>query len=211
MAKITVEIESRCLYPSDEKQVSELFDLEGMCEYSDDIESENDFDIEIRSDLDRFTATFAIDTAEQAQTDQRDAAITGTRTDDTTFTRSAGTWVVNALKAYRAWIYNSASPDSGAWHDVLTNSAGTITVESGTLVAGANRVQLQAKTKIRHHIQITPKEDFYGSFFQYKVTKKISSVDGKFKWFGVSGNAIDRSRESEFIVGMGVTDISNGW
>jgi hypothetical protein len=94
---------------------------------------------------------------------------------------------------------------------VLSNTTTAITVESVTIVAGANRVQLQAKTKIRHHIQITPKLDFYGSFFQYKITKKISSVDGKFKWFGVNGNAIDRSRESEFIVGMGVTDISNGW
>jgi hypothetical protein len=209
MSKITVEIQSRCIYPADEKQVSELFDLVGMCEYSDDVETDNDFDVEVRSDLDRFSATSAIDTAEQAQSDQRDAAITGTRTGDTVFTRSAGTWTINALKAYRAWIYNSASPDAGAWHDVLSNTTTTITVESGTIVAGANRVQLQVKTKIRHHIQITPRVDFYGSFYQYKVTKKISSVDGKFKWFGVKGNAVPRNVDSEFFAGTG--EVSNGW
>lgn len=209
MAKITVEIESRCIYPADEKQVSELFDLVGLCEYSDDVESNNDFDVEVRSDLDRFSTTTSIDTAEQAQTDQRDSTITGTRASDTEFTRSAGTWVVNALKAYRAWIYNSADPDNGSWYDVLSNSNVTITVESGTLVAGANRIQLQAKTKIRHHIQITPRVDFYGSFFQYKVTKKISSVDGKFKWFGVKGNSVPRNVDSEFFAGMG--EISNAW
>jgi hypothetical protein len=185
-----------------------------MCEYADDSESTNDFDVVIRSDSDRYTASVAIDTAEQAQSDQRDAAITGTRTSDTKFTRSAGAWTASSasvlgLKGYRAFIYKDTAPDSGTWHDVASNTTTEITVEAGPLVTGANRVQLQCRYKIRHHVQLTPRCDFYGSFFQYKVTKKISSFDGKFKWFGVKGNAIPRNIDPEFFAGIGAN--SNAW
>lgn len=210
MSKITMEIESRCLYTSqDERQVSELFDLSGICEFADDIETNNDFDIAIRSDLDRFKASVAYDTSETVQSDQRDSAITGTRTSGTEFTRTSGTWTVDALKGYRAWFYISTAPDTGTWHDVLSNTTTKITVESGTILAGSTRVMLQAKTKIRHHIQITPRADFVGSFYQYKLTKKISNVDGKFKWFGLKGTAIPRNVDPEFFAGLG--EISNGW
>ena len=215
MAKITMEIESRALYVSnDERDVAELFELTGMCEYADDAESDNDFDVAVRSDLDRYTTSVACDTAETAQSDQREAAITGTRTSATEFTRTAGTWTASTasvlgLKGYRARIYTDTAPDAGAWYDVLSNTTTKITVESGTIPAGCNRVQLQCRYKIRHHLQLTPRCDFYGSFFQYKVTKKISSFDGKFKWFGVRGSAIPRNVDPEFKAGF--TAITNGW
>jgi hypothetical protein len=218
MAKITMEIESRALYVSnDERDVAELFELTGMCEYEDDAETTNDFDVVVRSDTDRYTNSVACDTEEQSQSDQRDAAITGSRTSATEFTRTAGTWTASSstapkvmgLMGYRAWIYNSATPDAGVWYNVLSNTTTKIVIESGSIASGCNRVQLQARTQIRHHIQLTPRCDFYGSFFQYKVTKKIASFDGKFKWFGVKGSAIPRNVDPEFRAGLGA--ISNGW
>jgi hypothetical protein len=216
MAKITMEIESRCLYSSnDERDVSELFELTGLCEYADDAESGNDFDINIRSDLDRFKTTVACDTAEQAQSDQTETEIIGTRTKDisdlyTQFTRTTGTWGVNALSGYRALVYNVSTPDSGNWYNISSNTATVITFEGeSVLVSGINRIKLQARTKIRHHIQLTPRCDFYGSFYQYKVTKQVSSVDGKFKWFGVKGSVLPRNVDPEFFAGMGAN--SNGW
>jgi hypothetical protein len=209
MAKITVEIESRCLYPSDEQTVSELFDLIGLCEYGDDVETGNDFDVILRSDSSRFKNNIALNgSGLQSQTDQREAVINGTRTSATEFTRTAGTWVVNALVGYRVWVYVDSAPDAGEWFDVRSNTATVITVNSGPLLTACDRIKLQAKALLRHLVQLTPQADFYGSFFQYKVTKKIATT-GVFKWFGVKGNSIPRNIDPEFFAGMGVN--SNGW
>lgn len=212
MAKITVEIQSRCLYiGEDERRVAELFELTGFCEYGDDWETGNDFDVNLRSDLYRYSADVNVDTSETSQSDQRATAINGTRTSATEFTRGSGEWTADGLRGYRAWIYKNTAPEAGQWHDVLSNTTTKITIESGSIVTDADRVQLQSRTQIRHLIQLTPKVDFYGSFFQYKVTKKLSSTDGKFKWFGVKGSAIPRNVDPEFMAGMVSNNIENGW
>lgn len=210
MAKITVEIESRVLPVSqDERDVAELFELTGLCEFNDDVETDNGFDVYVRSDYDRFATSVSHNTAGQVQSDQRSTAIIVTRTSDTELTRTTGTWTIDELKGYRAWCYDSSLPDGGTWFAVLSNTATIITIQSGTLPAIVNRVQVQAQSKIRHFVQLTPQCDFYGGFFQYRVVKKISSVDGKFNWFGVKGSAIPRNVDPEFFSGMGA--ISNGW
>jgi hypothetical protein len=208
MAKITVEIESRCLYPSDEQTVTELFDLVGLCEYGDDVETGNDFDVALRSDANRLKNSLALDSGgTTTQADQREVEILGSITAPNSFARTTGTWTLSALVGYRAWIYNTATPDNGVWHEITANDATTFNTVLSTL-AGYNAVRLQARAAFRHLVQLTPKVDFYGSFFQYKVTKKLSAT-GLFKWFGVKGNSIPINIDPEFFAGMGAN--SNGW
>jgi hypothetical protein len=70
MAKYSIELQSRHIYAGpQETSVSELFEAKAICEWSDDAESENDFDITIESDRNRYSESAAIDTELTAQTE----------------------------------------------------------------------------------------------------------------------------------------------
>jgi len=68
-------------------------------------------------------------------------AITGTRTSDTIFTRTAGTWVVDALIDQYVFSYVNTDATTGKWTKITDNDANTITI-SGTLYAGADRIKI---------------------------------------------------------------------
>ena len=68
-------------------------------------------------------------------------AIAGTRTSDTIFTRTAGTWDVDALIGQYAFSYVSTAPTVGTWTVIADNDAGTITI-TGTLYAGADSIKV---------------------------------------------------------------------
>ena len=68
-------------------------------------------------------------------------AIAGTRTNDTTFTRTAGTWIVDALIDQYVFSYVNTDATTGKWTKITDNAADTITI-SGTLYAGANRIKI---------------------------------------------------------------------
>ena len=68
-------------------------------------------------------------------------AIAGTRTSDTIFTRTAGTWAVDALIDQYVFSYVNTDATTGKWTKITDNDAGTITI-SGTLYAGANRIKI---------------------------------------------------------------------
>lgn len=67
--------------------------------------------------------------------------VAGTRTSDTIFTRTAGTWVVDALIGQYLFSYVDTAPTTGTWTVIADNTADTVTI-TGTLYAGANRVQI---------------------------------------------------------------------
>ena len=70
MAKYTLELQSRQLYPGPrETSMSELFDAKVLCEWSDDSVVEKDFDVTLESDRNRFSEPVAVDTAIAAATD----------------------------------------------------------------------------------------------------------------------------------------------
>jgi streptogramin lyase len=62
------------------------------------------------------------------------SAIAGTRTSATVFTRSAGTWTVDALIGQWAFSHASGTVDTGTWLQIIDNDASTVTI-SGTLHA----------------------------------------------------------------------------
>lgn len=68
-------------------------------------------------------------------------AIAGTRTNDTTFTRTAGTWTADALIDQYVFSYVDTDATTGEWTKITDNDADTITI-SGTLYAGANRIKI---------------------------------------------------------------------
>ena len=68
-------------------------------------------------------------------------AIAGTRTSDTIFTRTAGTWIVDALIDQYVFSYVNTDATTGKWTKITDNAADTITI-SGTLYAGANRIKI---------------------------------------------------------------------
>lgn len=207
MAKFTLEIESRQIYfGPEERSVSELFEVNASVEYGDDWETDRDFDIEIVSDAYRQKETVAVDTAETTMANDKGAAISGTRTSAVKFTRGSGLWAGD-LRGYRAWAENSAVAGSGAWYPIVLSDAYTITI-TGTLPAGCDTVYIQATPKIRHNLQVVPMPGFYGSFFKYKVTKKVPS-DGNFKFFNIAANAVPTNLDPEFIAPTG--DATNGW
>ena len=202
MAKYTCEIDSRHIYSGpEERSVSELFELNASVEFGDDSESDNDFDIELKSDGSRFKEDVAYNTDKTVLTNQKGTSIAGTRTSDTRFTRTAGTWTASALLGYRVWAENTAVATSGMWIDISSNTTTSLVVD-GTLPTGCDQISLQAKPDIRHNIQIIPLPGFYGSFFKYKVTKKVPS-DGNFKWFNVTANAVLTNIDPEFIAKTG--------
>ena len=67
--------------------------------------------------------------------------IAGTRTSDTIFTRTAGTWTVDALIGQYVFSYVDSAPTVGTWTVVADNDAGTVTI-TGTLHTGANRIKI---------------------------------------------------------------------
>ena len=68
-------------------------------------------------------------------------AIAGTRSDDTTFTRGAGTWIVDALIDQYVFSYVNTDDTTGKWTKITDNDTGTITI-TGTLYADANRIKI---------------------------------------------------------------------
>jgi len=66
--------------------------------------------------------------------------IAGTRTSDTVFTRTSGTWVANALVGQYCYSYVSTSPASGIWLPITANTTTALTV-SGTLYPAATAVR----------------------------------------------------------------------
>ncbi len=205
MAQRTFEIVSRPLvFNKESEDIFELFDAVVSCEHSDDMATNNTFDVELKSDYYRYQESVSYD--QTGESDSTVGAVAGSKTAASIFTRTAGSWVVDQLIGFRAWIYNS-STDAGAWYDVTDNTTTTITV-SGTITAGFNCVRLQAKTLVRNNFQIVPRLDFYGSFFQYVITKTVP-VSGVFKFFGISVNAIKKNIDPEFFSVMGET--SDNW
>lgn len=67
--------------------------------------------------------------------------IAGTRTSDTIFTRTAGTWDVDALIGQYVFSYVNTDATAGKWTIITDNDASTVTI-SGTLYAGANRIKI---------------------------------------------------------------------
>jgi len=67
--------------------------------------------------------------------------VAGTRTSDTIFTRTAGTWDIDALIGQYAFSYVDTAPTVGKWTVIADNAAGTVTI-TGTLYAGANRIKI---------------------------------------------------------------------
>jgi len=134
MAKYTFEIQSRHLFVGpEERSVGELVKLDCYCEFTDDLVTENDFDITVYSDNQRWqeTVDYAISKDYLGE-------------DDTT-----------------------------------------------------------QRQLVRHNVQIVPRNDFFGSFFKYIVQKKIPISDGKFNWYGVSGDVAPSNVDIEFFAGMG--------
>lgn len=206
MAKRTFEVQSRPMFPSpDQSKLFELFDSNVICEYSDDTESTNDFDVAIKSDYSRYSESVAIDTAQDSKTTL--PAIAGSKTNTSYFTRDTGTWLTDDLVGFRVYLYEDGVEGSGSWFLITSNTTQTLIV-SGTVPNSANRAMVQARPVVRSNLQVTPRVDFYGNFFQYTVTKKIP-LDGNFKLFGFVGSAIEKNLDPEFFAGMGA--ISDGW
>ena len=69
------------------------------------------------------------------------AEILGTRTSDTIFTRSTGTWTVDALIGQYVFSYVTATSGTiGVWLPIVDNDATTLTV-TGVLYAGATAIK----------------------------------------------------------------------
>ena len=67
------------------------------------------------------------------------ATIPGTRTSDTVFTRTAGTWVASTLVGQYVFSYATATPTVGVWLPITANTTTTLTV-SGVLHATGTSV-----------------------------------------------------------------------
>lgn len=209
MAKYSVTVESRRLYVGpEENSVGEMFDAVAYCQFKDDAENNNDFDITHTSDSERLENVTAYDTGEEVVSNIKGAEIAGTRSNDTTFTRTAGSWTLDALIGWWAFCYVDGAEADGSWLKITDNTATAIVI-SGTLPASCDRIKLSARPKFRHSIQIVPQEGFWGTFFQYKVVKKIPT-DGYFRWSRWEGRAIPRPGiDPEFLAGAGSND--NAW
>lgn len=208
MAKYTMTIHGRRLYVHpDRDKVGELWDGIANVAFQDDTENNNDTDLTFYSDGERFTCVSAYDEDESIESNQKDDAIAGTRTNGTTFTRDAGTWVVDAKINWSGFFYTDGAEDDGSWLKISDNDTTTLTVV-GTLPTGCDRVKLAARHKLRHNISVLPPEGFYGSFFQYKFEKKVPS-DGNVKWSGLRLRTLPRPYDPEFLASTG--SISNAW
>jgi hypothetical protein len=208
MSKYVLSIESRDLFfDKSPESVAELVDVTAVCNFRDDGESNNDFDINVYSDSERFAESVSYNTSEQVNTEQKGGSISGTRTSATVFTRASGTWDVDALIGWRVFAYVDGSESSGSWLPIVDNNATTITI-SGTLPASCNRIKLQPKAKLRNFVQIIPRAGLWGTFFKYKIDKNVPS-DGFFNWYGVNMSCVKMNVDPEFFAGMGT--VLNGW
>jgi hypothetical protein len=209
MGKFSVKIESRRLYiGEDPEDVGELWAARFRCRFADDAEADNDFDIVVKSDASRFRVNTAYDNSEEVISNLKGTEIGGTRTSDTIFTRSSGTWNIDTIIGWWAYAYVSGNEESGGWYKVLDNGTDTITI-SGTLPVGCDSVKLTNRPALRHSISLIPPEGFYGSFFQYEVTKKIPA-NGEFKWDGGELEVIPRpGLDLEFLSATG--SVENEW
>lgn len=186
-------------------QVAELLDAVLHCEFADDAEANNDFDITVVSDASRFTETVAYHSSEAIYTDHLGSVEYNGTVVGAVFT--GGSWTADQLKGYRCWAYKDDAVSAGAWHEIISNSIGTIT-SATSFATGVNRIRLQARALIRHNIQLIPQPGFYGSFIKYTATKKLQS-DGNFKLFDFEANMIPVNVDPEFLAGMGA--ITNAW
>jgi hypothetical protein len=210
MAKYNLEIQSRHIYASAKRDsVAELIEAVGHVEFGDDVESDKGFDFTIYSDAQRSKISVEYDEDEVVKSDVKGTEIAGTRTSNTVFTRTSGTWVANALIGYRVWAYVSGAEEGGGWFNVLSNTTTAITLVSGSsITASCTRIKLQAKPDIRHNVKLQLQSGFYGSFFKYKFIKTIPT-DGNFKWSGMDLNCIVTNLEPEFVAGSG--SVEPGW
>jgi len=211
MGKILLEYQSRRIYPGPkEESVSELFDAVGHCNFVDDAQSDNDFDFTMTSDAERFSSAIAYDEAETVISAQAGTAIAGTRTSGSLFECAVGTTlVVDGLIGYTAGFYADTAPDTITWLTIIDNDATHVTVSGGSIPAGSTRIIVANRAAFRHNIQLVMQAGFYGTFFQYRIDKKIP-LDGNFKWSGMDLRALPRPGiDPEFLAGSG--SISNGW
>lgn len=74
--------------------------------------------------------TAAKASAEIQPNPSEDTGIAGTRTSATVFTRTAGTWVVDALIGYYLWSYKTGTPAAGEFLKIADNAAGTATIDA---------------------------------------------------------------------------------
>jgi hypothetical protein len=68
-------------------------------------------------------------------------AIAGTRSGDTIFARTAGTWTVDAEIGKYVWAYVDTDYNGGAWFLIADNDTTTITI-TGVLTASCNRIKI---------------------------------------------------------------------
>ena len=206
--KYDLKMESRPIYTSqDEVIVGELLSVDCRCEFRDDAELDNGFDVELRSDTDRFTESVDVDTNQQFVSNVKSAAVTGT-VSTIFFTRSSGEWVTGSLVGGWGYFYVSTAPGSGSWIKIFGNNT-TFIIAVSNLPSGCNRVAISARPYFRHNTQLIPKEGFFGTFFSLLLTKRISQ-SGFFKWFGHDSKIIPRPEiEAESLTGGGA--ITTGW
>lgn len=70
-----------------------------------------------------------------------EVGIIGVRTADTIFTRTTGTWIIDAEIGKFIWAYIFGVYSGGAWFPIVDNDITTITI-TGVLTAGCNRVEI---------------------------------------------------------------------
>lgn len=208
--KYNLELQSRHIFADQKRSsVAELYEAVGHVVLSDDIESNRGFDFTFYSDNQRSKAAVAFDEDESIRCDVKGTEIAGTRTSDTVFTRTSGTWTASALIGYRVWAYVSGAEESGAWFNVLSNTTTAITLTAGSvLTAACTRIKLQARPTIRHNVKLELQCGFFGSFFKYKFVKTMPS-DGNFKWLGMDLYCVATGLEPEFVAGSGT--VEPGW
>ena len=79
----------------------------------------------------------AMQASAEVQPDPDDTdAIAGTRTSDTIFTRTAGTWTVDEVIGKFLWSFATGTPKTGNFLKISDNATDTVTIDS-TYGAGA--------------------------------------------------------------------------
>jgi len=79
--------------------------------------------------------------------------ITGTRTSDTIFTRTAGTWTIDAEIGKYVWAYVEGAYNGGAWFPIADNDTTTITI-TGVLTASCNRIKIAMNVTLGMNLYI---------------------------------------------------------
>jgi len=85
-------------------------------------------------------------------------SIAGTRTSDVIFTRSAGTWTVDALIGMYLWSFATGTPTVGNFLKIADNAADTVTVSAaygaGALQTTGTSVIILASTSEAEAMQL---------------------------------------------------------